>query len=47
MGEEFVGKIIADGRVTIPDNIRDLLELKEGDLVRVNVERANNKRKEA
>lgn len=44
MGEEFVGQIIADGRVTIPDKIRDFLKLKEGDFVRVNVEPANNKR---
>ncbi len=39
-GETFVGQIIADGRITIPDKVRDLLKLKEGDLVRVTVQPA-------
>ena len=37
MVHKFVGKIIADGRVTIPDKIRELLRLKEGDFVEVEV----------
>ncbi len=46
-GETFVGQIIADGRVTIPDKIRELLALKEGDYVQVTVEPKNSRRKEA
>jgi AbrB family looped-hinge helix DNA binding protein len=41
--EKFVAQIIADGRITIPDKIRELLNLKEGDLVRVTVQPASSK----
>jgi AbrB family looped-hinge helix DNA binding protein len=38
--ETFVGQLIADGRITIPDKIRELLRLKEGDYVRVTIQPA-------
>jgi AbrB family looped-hinge helix DNA binding protein len=39
MTETFVGEIIESGRVTIPETIRDLLNLCKGDKVRVTVEK--------
>ena len=36
-------KIFSNGRVTIPDYIRQALGLKEGDLVKVIVERVDGK----
>lgn len=33
----FVSKIIADGRVTVPQKVRELLKLKEGDFVEVEI----------
>jgi len=41
MSETFVARVIADGRITIPENIREVLAIKEGDLVRATVEKAN------
>jgi AbrB family looped-hinge helix DNA binding protein len=35
--EKFVAQIIANGRVTIPDTVRELLTLKEGDYVEIRV----------
>jgi AbrB family looped-hinge helix DNA binding protein len=46
-GETFIGQIIADGRVTIPDKIRELLGLKEGDYVQITVEPKSSRLKEA
>jgi len=43
MTEIFVAQIIADGRVTIPDSVRQLLGLKEGDFVRIKLEKVNRK----
>lgn len=40
MSETFVTKIISDGRLTIPETIREILKLKEGDPVRVSIEKA-------
>ena len=36
---EFVAKVIKFGRVTIPQEIRELLSIDEGDYVVVNVEK--------
>ena len=33
----FVAKVIADGRITIPTSIRELLELSKGDFVNVRI----------
>ena len=41
MSEKFVARLIADGRITIPESVREVLGLKEGDLVRAVVEKAN------
>lgn len=41
MSEKFVARLIADGRITIPESIRIILGLKEGDLVRAVIEKAN------
>lgn len=38
-------KIFSNGRVTIPDYIRHALGLKDGDLIKVIVERANGDEK--
>jgi len=35
--ENFIAQIISLGRITIPDKIRDVLELKDGDYVRVTI----------
>jgi AbrB family looped-hinge helix DNA binding protein len=35
--EQFVAQVIANGRVTIPDTIRALLTIKEGDFVELKV----------
>jgi len=35
---KFIGRIISDGRVTIPEKIRELLGLKNGDYVSCEVE---------
>jgi len=34
----FIAEVIADGRITIPKEIRKLLDLDLGDMVRVEVE---------
>ena len=44
MAETFVARVIADGRVTIPEYLRELFRVKEGDLVRVTlIEKVENK----
>lgn len=35
--EVFVAKVIADGKVTIPLRVRDLLGIRDGDYVRVSL----------
>lgn len=40
MGETFTVRIQENGRITIPEAIRTLLNLKEADLVRFNIEKA-------
>lgn len=39
MAETFSNKITSAGRVTIPKNIREKLDIEEGDRVKVKVER--------
>ncbi len=39
MSETFVAEIIAKGRVTIPETIRELLRLQDGMKVRVTIEK--------
>jgi AbrB family looped-hinge helix DNA binding protein len=35
--EKFVAQVIGSGRVTIPDTVRELLTIKEGDFVEVRI----------
>jgi len=40
MGEQtFTAKIISEGRITVPETTRMLLDLKEGDIVEVKLRR--------
>jgi len=39
MSEKFIAEIIQGGRVTIPEAVRDVLCLTQGDKVRVTVEK--------
>lgn len=41
MGKQFAGRIIADGRVTVPSHIRDELDLERGDYVTLEIEGLN------
>ena len=34
-------KVIKDGRVTIPQEIREVEDIKEGDFVKITIERIN------
>jgi bifunctional DNA-binding transcriptional regulator/antitoxin component of YhaV-PrlF toxin-antitoxin module len=38
----FIGKIIQDGRVTVPENIRAALNLKPDDLVQINIKKVTS-----
>ena len=38
MSESFIAQVIADGRVTIPLPLRKLLNIKDGDFVKVQLE---------
>jgi len=35
--EVFVARVIADGRVTVPQRVRDVLGVKKGDYLRVSI----------
>jgi len=37
--ETFKARVISRGRITIPDTLRELLKIKEGDFVEVQVEK--------
>ena len=37
VGEVFVARVIAGGKVTVPRRLRDVLNLEEGDYVRVTI----------
>lgn len=39
-------KVIKDGRVTIPSDIRDLEDIKEGDYVKITIEKIERPRKQ-
>jgi len=40
---EFVAKVIKFGRVTIPQEIRELLGIREGDMVTMEVKKIHRK----
>jgi len=37
VGEVFVARVVAGGKVTIPLLVREVLKIEEGDYVRVNI----------
>jgi len=39
---KFIARVVSDGRVTIPEQIRKLLGLKEGDFVSCDIETVNS-----
>ncbi len=49
--EVFVARVVAGGKVTIPQRIRDLLNIEDGDYVRVSIveviERTRGKQRRA
>ena len=42
MAETFLTQIISLGRVTVPEAVREILNLKDGDRVRVTIEKATS-----
>ena len=40
--EIFLGRIITGGRVTIPDEVREKLDLKHGNLVKIRIKKEVN-----
>lgn len=39
MSEQFIGEVLRAGQVTIPEHVRDVLKLCQGDKVRIIVEK--------
>ena len=37
VNEVFVARVIADGKVTVPRRVRDVLQIEKGDYVRVTI----------
>ena len=46
VGEVFVARVIAYGKVTVPRRVRDVLSLEEGDYVRITITEVIKKKKE-
>jgi bifunctional DNA-binding transcriptional regulator/antitoxin component of YhaV-PrlF toxin-antitoxin module len=46
VGEVFVARVVAGGKVTIPLLVREVLKIKEGDYVRVNISEVIKKKKQ-
>jgi len=44
--EVFVARVIADGKVTVPRRVRDVLDLETGDYVRVSITEVIKKKQE-
>ena len=44
--EVFVARVIADGKVTVPRRVRDILNLEDGDYVRVSITEVIKKKQE-
>lgn len=38
---EFTQRVISGGRITIPEFIRETIEINEGDIVKVEIEKVN------
>jgi len=39
--EDFKAEVISDGRITIPKTVRELLEVSDGDIVKVSMEKVS------
>jgi len=46
VGEVFVARVIADGKVTVPRRVRDVLGIEKGDYVRVTITEVIKERKQ-
>jgi len=42
---KFLARVISRGRITIPDEIRELLNIKEGDLLEVTIKKVKEVKK--
>ena len=42
----FVGRLTSNGRVTIPEEIREVLQIQDGDLIEVRIVRVVKRRQE-
>jgi len=40
--ESFKARVISGGRITIPDTLRELLKIRDGDFVEVELKKVNN-----
>jgi len=46
VGEVFVARVVAGGKVTIPLLVREVLKIEEGDYVRVNINEVIKKKQQ-
>jgi bifunctional DNA-binding transcriptional regulator/antitoxin component of YhaV-PrlF toxin-antitoxin module len=46
VGDVFVARVVAGGKVTVPRRLRDVLNLEEGDYVRVTITEVIRKKQE-
>jgi bifunctional DNA-binding transcriptional regulator/antitoxin component of YhaV-PrlF toxin-antitoxin module len=46
VGEVFVARVVAGGKVTVPRRLRDVLNLEEGDYVRVTINEVIKRKQE-
>jgi bifunctional DNA-binding transcriptional regulator/antitoxin component of YhaV-PrlF toxin-antitoxin module len=46
VGEVFVARVVAGGKVTIPLLVREVLKIKEGDYVRINISQVIKKKQQ-
>jgi bifunctional DNA-binding transcriptional regulator/antitoxin component of YhaV-PrlF toxin-antitoxin module len=46
VGEVFVARVVAGGKVTIPLLVREVLKIREGDYVRINISEVIKKKQQ-
>jgi bifunctional DNA-binding transcriptional regulator/antitoxin component of YhaV-PrlF toxin-antitoxin module len=46
LGDVFVARVIAGGKVTVPRRLRDVLNLEDGDYVRVTITEVMKRKKQ-
>lgn len=37
--QRFIAKLLIDGRITVPEGVREVLSLEKGDLVEITIEK--------